>query len=48
MEPLPSPDEPQPWWNDGNKMGGLTATVIFLVVLAIIVGLTIKFLFWLF
>lgn len=30
------PNKEQPWWNDGDKMGGLAATVIFLLVIIIL------------
>lgn len=41
-------EERKPWWNDGDKMGGLIATTLTIIVLAVIAGLVIKFLFWLF
>lgn len=44
----PPPGENKPWWNDGDKMGGLIATILFLIVLALLAGLVVKFLFWLF
>ena len=48
-EPEPEYEaEKEPWWNDGDKMGGLIATTLCIVVLAIMIAFVIKFLFWLF
>ena len=35
--------EKQPWWNDGDKVGGAGATFVFLVIAAVIVMLLVKF-----
>lgn len=36
------------WWENDKKMGAITTTVLFFCVLAVIVGLTLWFLIWLF
>lgn len=40
--------EKQPWWNDGDKMGGLIATIAALLILIFIAMLLVKFGMWLF
>lgn len=37
----------QPWWNDGDKMGGLFATSVAIMVLAIAFALIFKLCIWL-
>lgn len=36
----------QPWWNDGDKVGGLMATVVLVTIAAVILSLTLKFCIW--
>jgi hypothetical protein len=41
--------EPQPWWNDGDKVGGLVATIVLLtlviLVCIVLIGFSIKLMF---
>jgi len=42
--------EKQPWWNDGDKVGGMSASILLLAlaiaVSLIIIGLSVKFFIW--
>lgn len=43
MDSLPGPKgDKQPWWNDGDKIGGLVATMIMLAVAALLIAGVIK------
>lgn len=40
-------EEQKPWWNDGDRVGGLVATTVFILVLAVLIALVVKFIQWL-
>lgn len=48
IEPKRFPRTGEPWWNDKDKVGGLAATVVVILVLALLTAGVIKFLIWLF
>ena len=48
LEPGPEPESNQPWWNDGDKVGGLIATILLILFVILIAAGVVKFLFWLF
>lgn len=38
--------EKQPWWNDGDKVGGAAATLVFGCIALIVIALVIKLCLW--
>lgn len=36
----------EPWWNDGDKISGLAATVVMLCGLSILVAIVIRLIQW--
>lgn len=38
----------EPWWNDKDKVAGFAATVTIICIVALMAGLSVKFLMWLF
>lgn len=41
-------EETKPWWNDGDKVGGLAATICLLMILALIIAGVVKLIIWMF
>jgi hypothetical protein len=41
-------DEKQPWWNDGDKIGGMVASWALILVMAVVTAFVVKFIIWLF
>lgn len=48
-EPPDDRKQPEPWWNDGDKVGGLAATVVLLTLVIVVclgvIALAAKFFF---
>ncbi len=40
--------EKQPWWNDGDKVGGLAATMVLLALAILLVAVIVKVILWMF
>jgi len=37
----------KPWYNDGDRVAGLCATVFFIIVLGVVAALAFKLIYWL-